>query len=307
MNLITNEKHYNTLNNYYRRKYNNKVFKISLNGGFSCPNKDGKISTGGCSYCSKLGSGDFSGDANEPLEIQFEKQRKMMEEKWNGYYIVYFQSNTNTYAPLDRLKELFEKAITLDEKIIMISIATRPDCFSDEIYDYFSDLNNRIPVQIELGLQTIHEKTSILINRGHTLECFNKCVTELRKRNIEVVVHIINGLPNETKEMMIDTAKYLNKLDIQGIKIHMLHIMKNTKMGDDYIINPITLLSLEEYVDIVVEQIRNLNENIIIHRLTGDSPKDLLLAPLWTLKKLVVMNEIDKKMRQLNAFQGDLI
>lgn len=306
MDLLTNEKHYNTLNNYYKKKYNKKIMKISLNGGFTCPNKDGKISYGGCIYCSKEGSGDFAGDKSLPLKEQFENIKSMMMKKWNdGLFIAYFQANTNTYASLDRLKELYEEAISLSDKIIMLSIATRPDCFNLELYDYLEQLNKRIPVQIELGLQTIHESTTKLINRGHDLKCFDDCVFELRKRNIEVVVHIINGLPYESKEMMIKTAMHLNTLDIQGIKIHMLHIMKNTILADMYEKEPFNLLSLDEYTDIVIEQLRHLNKNIIIHRVTGDSPKDLLIAPKWTLKKFVVMNEIDKKMRKNNIFQAD--
>jgi radical SAM protein (TIGR01212 family) len=306
MNLMNHEKHYNTLNHYYRHKYQKKVYKIPLNGGFTCPNIDGTVATGGCTFCSFMGSGDFAGNKKEPLKTQFENIKEMMQMKWtDGYYIAYFQANTNTHAPLERLKELYEEAITLDPNIVMLSIGTRPDSLPIDVLDYLEDLNKRMPIQIELGLQTIHEKTSDLINRAHDLKCFDDAVKALRKRNIEVVVHVINGLPYETKQMMIDTIKHVNTLDIQGIKIHMLHLMEKTKMGYDYKKNPWPLLSLEDYVDITVDQILWLRKDIIIHRLTGDAPSKMLIAPTWTKKKFVVTNEIDKKLRALNLFQGD--
>lgn len=306
MNLMNDEKHYNTLTNYYQYRYQKKVYKIALNGGFTCPNIDGTVASGGCTFCSFMGSGDFAGDKHESLKKQFETQKAMMSMKWqDGYYIVYFQANTNTHAPVDRLKELFEEAIRLDPKIVMISIATRPDALPYDVLDYLTALNTRMPVQIELGLQTIHQKTSDLINRAHDLKCFDDGVKALRERGLEVVVHIINGLPFETKEMMIETIKHINTLDVQGIKIHMLHLMQKTKMGHDYLKQPWHLLTLDEYVDITVAQILWLRKDIIIHRLTGDAPSHMLIAPLWTKKKFVVTNEIDKKLRALNRYQGD--
>lgn len=306
MNLMNHEKHYNTLHNYYLQKYQKKVFKIALNGGFTCPNIDGTVASGGCTFCSFMGSGDFAGNKLEPLSVQFQKIKEMMHQKWeDGYYIAYFQANTNTHAPLSRLKSLYEEAIRLDENIVLLSIGTRPDVLPDDVIEYLGELNTRMPVQVELGLQTIHEKTSILINRAHDLACFDDAVKRLREKKIEVVVHIINGLPFETKEMMLDTLKHVNTLDVQGIKIHMLHLMEKTKMGYQYKKNPWKLLTLEEYVDITVDQIGWLRKDIIIHRLTGDAPTDMLIAPDWTRKKLVVTNEIDKKMRALSLYQGD--
>ena len=302
---MNHEKHYNTLNNYYKDKYGTKVFKLSLNGNFSCPNRDGKCGTGGCSFCSIFGSGDFAGSAQDSIKDQFLKQKAMMNKKWDGKYIIYFQANTNTYAPLEKLKSLFEEAILLDPNVVMLSIATRPDCLEDDVLNYLSDLNSRISVQVELGLQTIHEETAFLFNRGYNLPMFDKAVHSLREKNIEVVVHIINGLPNENKDMMIETVKHLNTLDIQGIKIHMLHLMYGTKMGNDYLSKSFKVLSLDEYVDIVIEQILWLRKEIIIHRLTGDAKKDMLITPTWTLKKFVTTNEIDKKLRTLNKYQGD--
>jgi radical SAM protein (TIGR01212 family) len=253
-----------------------------------------------------MGSGDFAGNKLEPLAVQFEKIKQMMHKKWeDGLYIAYFQANTNTHAPLKRLKEIYEEAITLDKNIILLSIGTRPDSLPDDVVEYLGELNQRMPVQIELGLQTIHESTSELINRAHDLVCFDDAVQRLRDKKIEVVVHIINGLPFETKDMMIETVKHLNTLDIQGIKIHMLHLMEKTKMGYQYKKNPWKLMTLEEYVDVTVDQIGWLRKDIIIHRLTGDSPSSMLIAPHWTRKKFVVTNEIDKKMRKLDLWQGD--
>ncbi len=305
MNLMTKEKPYNTLNAFYRNKFGKKVFKVSLNGGFTCPNKDGKSGYGGCIYCSESGSGDFAGNVNLSLNDQFQQVKTMMHHKWSdGLYIAYFQANTNTYAPVDRLRLLYETALSLDENIVGLSIGTRCDAFDEDIYDLLSELNDKTYLQVELGLQSIHEKTSKFINRGHSLECFSKAVIELRKRNIEVVVHIINGFHIETKEDMLETVRYINKFDIQGIKIHLLHIMKNTVLGNMYLKEPFKMLTLKEYVDITTNQIEILNPNIIIHRLTGDAPRDQLIAPFWSLKKFVVMNEIDKILRDRGSYQG---
>ena len=305
MNLMTREKPYNTLNAFYRHKFGKKVFKVSLNGGFTCPNKDGNKGTGGCIFCTESGSGDFAGNKVDSLTEQFRKVKNMMHQKWeDGLYIAYFQANTNTYDTPQRLRELYYEALSLDPKIVGLAIGTRPDALNEEIYDLLEELSKKTYLQIELGLQSIHEETAKWINRGHDLKCFDDAVKELRRRNIDVVVHIINGFPNETKEMMIDTVKHINNLDIQGVKIHLLHIMEKTALGYLYKKEPFKILSLEEYVDITVSQIELLNKNIIIHRLTGDAPRDLLIEPIWSLKKLVVMNEIDKKLRSSNSYQG---
>lgn len=309
--LMNDEKHYVTLNNYLKSVYSKKVFKVSLNGDFSCPNRDGKISLNGCIFCSEKGSGDFAGEKSLPIKEQFYNIVKMMENKWNdGYYIAYFQANTNTYDTLENLKKRYEEIIKdgvlLDDKIKILSIATRPDCLNEEIVSYLSEINKVIPVWIELGFQTMHHKTAILINRGYFNDTFVDAVGLLNKYNITTIVHIINGLPGETYNDMIETAKFLNNLPIHGVKIHMLHIMKNTPLEKYYADTKFDVLSLEEYVKIVVNQLRYLNDNIIIHRVTGDSPKDLLIEPLWTLKKFVVINEIDKYMRANKIYQGDL-
>ncbi len=303
---MNNEKHYNTLTAYYKEKYHTKVCKIPLNADFTCPNKDGVKGYGGCSYCSKLGSGDFAGDKNDSLEVQFNKIKQIMTKKWpEAYFIPYLQANSNTYKPLNELKKIYEPLLFIDEKVIGLSIATRCDALDDEKIEYLSELNKIKPIQIELGLQTIHENTAKIINRCHSLDEFVVTVKKLREKNIDVVVHIINGLPGEDYSMMLDTAKFLNTLDIQGVKIHSLLILEGTKMAQDYKKEPFKIMTLAEYVEIVVAQIRALNPNIIIHRLAADGVIDDLIEPKWTIKKMVVMNEIDKYMRKYNYYQGD--
>lgn len=292
-------KRYHTLDYYYKNKFKSKVIKISLNAGFSCPH----LKTGGCIYCSKIGSGEFAGDINDDLITQFNEVKKMMNKKWQGKYIGYFQARTNTYAKVEVLKEKYEQILNLDD-VIGLNIATRPDAITDECLDYLTELNKKTYLTIELGLQTIHEKTAKLINRGHDLNCFVKMVEKLRERKIDVVVHIINGLPYETNEMMLETVKFLNNLDIQGIKIHMLQILKNTKLEQIYIKNPFNLLTKEEYISIVCEQLQYLKEEIVIHRLTGDPKTEDLIAPNWVLKKIDVLNGIDKYMKKYDIIQG---
>ena len=300
-------KRYHTLDYFYKHKFNSKVFKVSLNAGFSCPNKDGTVGYGGCIYCSKLGSGDYAGNKEQSLTEQFNNIKEMMLKKWpEAKYIGYFQANTNTYAPIDELKEKYEEILGLPN-VIGINIATRPDSITEECMDYLEKLSKRTYLTIELGLQTIHEKTSILINRCHTLECFLDCVKKLRKRNINVVVHIINGLPFETKEMMIETVKYLNNLDIQGIKIHMLHIIKDTALEKLYKKEKFHVLTKEEYVDIVCDELELLRPEIVINRITGDPNPQDLIEPTWLIKKFGVLNEIDKELARRNSYQGKRI
>ena len=300
-------KRYHTLDYYYKTKFGKKIAKISLNGGFTCPNKDGTKGVGGCIYCSKLGSGDYAGNPLKSLSNQFLEIKKIMDKKWqNTEYIAYFQANTNTYAPVNELKKKYEEVLNLD-RVVGINIATRADSITKECLDYLEELNARTFLNIELGLQTIHEKTNRLINRGETLEEFEKMVKKLRKRNINVIVHIINGLPYETKEMMLETIKYLNKLDIQGIKIHMLHIIKNTKLAEIYEKKHFHILTREEYVNIVCDQLELLREEIVINRITGDPNPEELIEPQWLIKKFGVLNEIDKEMKKRNAYQGDRV
>ena len=293
-------KRYHTLNYYYKNKYGCKVFKVSLNAGFSCPNIDGTKGYGGCIYCLKGSSHEYEKD----LVKQFNNIKDIMLKKWpNAKYIGYFQANTNTYAPLDELKEKYEQILKLDN-VIGLNIATRPDSISDEVLEYLSELNKRTDLVIELGLQTINEKTSKLINRGSTLEEFEKCLKKLNDNNIDVVVHIINGLPYETKEDMINTVKYLSNKNIKGIKIHMLHILKNTKLFELYLKENFHVLTKEEYIDIVCDQLEYLRDDIVINRITGDPDIDYLVKPTWLTKKFGVLNEIDKEMKRRNSYQG---
>lgn len=294
-------KMYHTLNYDLTKRFKTRVFKVSLNGGFSCPNfKNGH----GCIFCSSKGSGDFAGNKDDDLLTQFNEVKEKLNNKWpDTKYIAYFQANTNTYAPVSILKSKFEKVLSFPN-VVGLSIGTRPDAISDSCLEYLKDLNKRTFLTVELGLQSMHDKTLNLINRGHNLECFDKCVKRLKESNINVVIHVINGLPFETKEMMIDTIRHLNKLKIDGIKIHMLHVLRNTELENYYKKTKFHLLTKEEYVNIVCDQIEELNDNIVIHRLTGDGAKDDLIAPLWTLKKVSVLNDIDKELKKRGTYQG---
>ena len=297
-------KRYHTLNYYQKQKYKTKIVKISLNAGFTCPNIDGKVGYGGCIYCSKSGSGEFGGNINKPLKEQFYEIKEKIDKKWpNSKYIAYFQAHTNTYAPLNILKEKYESVLKIKD-VIGIAIATRPDAIEDDVLDYLEELNKKTDLTIELGLQTIHEKTSNLINRCHTLETFEKMVKKLQKRNIKVIAHIINGLPYETKEMMIETAKYLNRIKIDGIKIHMLNITKNTKIEKLYQKEKFHILTKEEYIDILISQLEYLSPEIVIHRITSDPDPKELIEPKWLIKKFCLLNDIDKKMKELDTYQG---
>lgn len=299
-----NNKRYHTLDYFYKNKFNCKVFKVSLNANFSCPNIDGTVGYGGCIYCSKSGSGEFAGNKKDNIVKQFYDIKEMMLKKWpKAKYIGYFQARTNTYAPVEKLKELYE-TILEQENVIGLNIATRPDSISDECLNYLSNLNKKTYLTIELGLQTTNEKTSRLINRCHSLQCFEDMVKKLREKNINVVVHIINGLPYETKEDMLKTVKYLNKLDIQGIKIHMLSIVKDTPLEKMYQNENFHMLTKEEYIDIVVDQLELLRPEIVIHRITGDPKIDDLIEPKWLTKKFCVLNDIDKEMVKRDTYQG---
>ncbi len=296
-------KRYHTLNYYYQTLFHHKVFKVSLNANFSCPNlKNGN----GCIFCLH-GSNSYDVEHNNDLVRQFNEVKHVLEHKWpNGYYIGYFQANTNTYAPVSILKEKFEKVLSL-KNVVGLSIATRSDAISKECYDYLEELNKKTFLTVELGLQSCNEKTLKFIKRGHDLQNFIDAVANLKKRKIKVVVHIINGLPYETKEDMINTAKFLNTLDIDGVKIHMLHILKGTELEMIYKKKPFPILTKEEYIDIVIEQLEHLKETIVIHRITGDPDVKDLVAPTWLVKKFCVLNDIDKEMVKRDVYQGDRV
>lgn len=299
-----NNKRYHTLDYFYRHQFNSKVCKISLNAGFTCPNLDGTVGYGGCIYCSKLGSGEYAGKLGDDLSKQFDDITNIYQKKWpNAKYIGYFQARTNTYAPVEKLKEMYELILN-KENVIGLNIATRSDSITDECLNYLEELNKKTYLTIELGLQTIHNHTAKLINRCCSLNTFESMVQKLRERKIDVVVHIINGLPYETKDDMIKTVQYLNRLDIQGIKIHMLSILKDTALEKLYYKEQFHILSKEEYIDIVIEQLENLRKEIVIHRITGDPKKEDLIQPNWLIKKFCVLNDIDKEMVKRNSYQG---
>ena len=293
-------KRYHTLNYFFRKKFGSKVFKVALNAGLSCPN----YKNGGCIYCSH-GSGNNYQDMD--LVEQFNLVKIPLERKWpNSKYIAYFQANTNTYAPLELLKEKYEQVLNIPN-VYGLDIATRSDALSEEVLDYLTELNKRTFLIVELGLQSMHEDTLKFIRRGHDLKNFEDAVKKLKERNIFVGVHIINGLPYETKEMMIETVKYLNTLGIDGIKIHMLYISKDTPLALIYKERPFSLLTKEEYIDIVCEQLEYLDPKIVIMRITGDPIKEELIAPTWLVKKFCVLNDIDKEMKKRDIYQGDKV
>lgn len=296
-------KRYFTQNYYLRKRFGGKIFKIPLNGNFTCPNIDGTKGFGGCTYCSSKGSGDFAGDPHLSISEQFDTVRNMMEMKWHGKYIAYFQANTNTYAPLSKLKQLYEEALG-QKDVVGLSIATRPDCIDEDIADYLCELHKKTYLTVELGLQTVHDKTGEHINRCHTYADFLSGYNILKKRGLNICVHIINGLPGETHEMMLETAKKVAALNPHSVKLHLLHIIKGTKIAEEYLRGDFQTLSLEEYVKIICDQLEVMPPDVIIQRVTGDGDKNTLIAPLWSLKKFVVMNEIDKEFVKRNSFQG---
>ena len=299
-------KRYHTYNYYLKNKYHQKVAKVALNADFTCPNRDGTKGYGGCIFCSSSGSGDYAGNVHDHLEKQFQTISQIMKRKWpECAYIAYFQANTNTYGPLDKIKKMIQPFLE-KEDVKGIALATRPDCLSEEIVRYLSEVNQTKDVYIELGLQTIHDQTSKLINRGHTYQEFLDGLALCRQYNLEVCVHIINGLPFETKKMMIETAKILGQLDIQALKIHMLFVVKNTKLQQMYENHEFEMLPRQEYIDIVVEQLRYINPEIVLERLTGDGKIDDLIAPMWSIKKVTILNDIDKQMKERDIYQGDL-
>lgn len=297
-------KRYHTFNYYLKNKYHCKVAKVSLNAGFTCPNRDGTKGVGGCIFCSNSGSGDFAGNVQDSLEIQFKNVSTMLQRKWpDCKYIAYFQANSNTYGPVGKLRNCVEPFLNKKD-VVAISIATRPDCLSDEILKYLDEINQKCDLWIELGLQTIHDQSANLINRGHNYQEFLDGLNKLRQLNINTCVHIINGLPFETKEMMLETAKEVGKLDIQALKIHMLYVIKDTKLHQMYQDHLFKMLSRDEYIDLVSEQLSYLPANIVIERLTGDGNADDLIAPDWSVKKVTILNDIDKLMVKKNYYQG---
>lgn len=297
-------KRYHTFTYFLEQKFGRKVAKISLDAGFTCPNIDGSKGVGGCIYCSARGSGDFAGDQSLSLREQFEQVRQVMNQKWpDAVYIPYFQAHTNTYAPLEVLKEKFEEALSFPD-VVGLAIATRADCITDEIADYLGELAQRTYLEVELGLQSVHDVTGERINRCHSYADFLEGYQKLADRGINICVHIIDGLPGEDREMMLETARRLSHLHLHSIKIHLLHVLKGTVMEQQLAQGQFRLLTREEYVGIVCDQLELLPPQMVIQRVTGDGERESLVGPEWSLKKLCVMNEIDKELVRRNSFQG---
>lgn len=304
MTTMWGDKRYHSLNYFLRNKFGDKVFKISLDAGFSCPNRDGKVSKGGCIFCSERGSGDFAGDRNFSIGSQFLDIKNMMNKKWKGdKYIAYFQAYTNTYAPVEVLREKYDEAVK-EEGVVALAIATRPDCLDEEVLDLLEEYSKKLYVWVELGLQTSNDVTGRLINRGYDTATFTKAVKNLRARNIDVVGHCIFGLPGEEKKEMLDTIDYLAHVGVQGIKMHLLHLMEDTPMVNLYNSGKLKFMEQEEYVDLICEAVTRLPEEMVVHRLTGDAPRSLLIGPMWSLKKWEVLNAIDDKMKNEDLYQG---
>lgn len=297
-------KRYYTWNRHLKDHFGFKVFKVSLDAGFDCPNRDGTVAYGGCTFCSVAGSGDFAGNRVDPIDVQFAEVKQNMHKKWkDGKYMAYFQAYTNTHAPLPILKEKFEAALQ-QEGVVGISIATRPDCLPDDVVEYLAELNERTYLWVELGLQTVHEKTAKLINRAHDYQTYVEGVEKLRRHGIRVCSHIINGLPLEDREMMMETAREVAKLDVQGIKIHLLHLLKGTPMVKQYEKGMLQFLSRDEYIDLVVDQLEILPPHMMIHRITGDGPINLMIGPMWSSNKWDVLNGIDAELQRRDSWQG---
>lgn len=302
------KKRYNTLNDYYRQLFGEKIFKVPIDAGFDCPNRDGMVAHGGCTFCTVSGSGDAIVAPEAPIRDQFYKEIDFMHRKWPSVqkYLVYFQNFTNTHDRVEVIRERYEQAIN-EPGVVGINIGTRPDCLPDETIAYLAELSERMHVTVELGLQTTYEKTSQLINRAHTYQLYVETVKRLHQQapKVEIVSHLINGLPGETPEMMLENVRRcVTDNDIDGIKLHLLHLMTNTRMQRDYHEGRLKLLSMDEYVQIICNQLEIIPKSIIIHRITGDAPRDMLIGPMWSLKKWEVLNAIDEEMERRGSYQG---
>lgn len=302
---IWNDKRYNSLDYYLKQTYGEKVYKVSLDGGMTCPNRDGKIGVGGCIFCSAGGSGDFAAPKTDSVTTQIDNAIAGISKSKSvgSKFIAYFQSFTNTYAPVDYLRKLFTEAIN-HPNIVGLSIATRPDCLPDDVLKLLSDLNKIKPVWVELGLQTTNENSAVFIRRGYPLSVFDDAVMKLHNLGIQPIVHIIVGLPNETRDDILNSVRYVSKLPIQGIKLQLLHVIKGTDLAKH--LNEFHVLTMDEYIDLVIACLEILPEHIVVHRITGDGPKDLLLAPLWSCRKREVMNRINQELARRNTWQGRL-
>lgn len=289
---------YYSLNQYLRDTFGGKVYKIAIDGGFTCPNRDGTLDNRGCIFCSGAGSGDFAESRKDSVTEQIEKGKERLSGKIkNGKYIAYFQAFTNTYGPVDELKRKYEEAIRHPD-IVAVSIATRPDCLEDDVLDLIEELNHIKPVWVELGLQTIHEKTVAYIRRGYRLSVFDEAVLRLRRRGITTIVHVILGLPGETRADMLETVSYVGKSGVSGIKLQLLHVLRGTDLEKDYESGRFEVMSMEDYVNLVADCIAALPRNMVIHRMTGDGEKKTLIAPLWSGDKKRVLNALNKAIKE---------
>lgn len=299
-----NDKRYHSLDYELKQTFGEKVYRISLNGGMTCPNRDGSLGTGGCIFCSAGGSGDFAGNAAISIKEQISEGKKRIASKSDCHkFIAYFQAYTNTYAPVSYLRKLFQEAISQPE-IVILSIATRPDCINEEVLDLLEELNQIKPVWIELGLQTIHASTATFIRRGFSLSCYENCVQQLKSRHISVITHVILGLPGESIPMMLETVEYIANSNIQGIKLQLLHVLEHTDLAILYKKEPFPLFTRDDYCRLIRKCIERLPEEMVIHRITGDGPRKLLLAPLWSTDKKRVLNQIQKEFRSHDSWQG---
>ncbi len=291
-------------NDHYRNIFGFKVIKLAIDGGFTCPNRDGTLSRRGCIFCSGRGSGDFAGRRDTSVTQQYNEMKNKMADKWGyGKYIMYFQAYTNTYAPLKRLKALYEEAAALPD-VVGISIATRPDCISEEIADYIYELSRRIYVCVELGLQTSDEKTALLLNRCYKNDVYTKAVNMLNAANIDTITHIILGLPHEDRNTMLDSVRFAVNAGTKGLKLQLLHIIKGTELYNMYRRAPFHIMEPEEYVCTIVDIIERIPQSIVIHRITGDGKKETLFEPRWSLDKRYVLNSISKEFIRRGSYQG---
>lgn len=299
-----NGKPYHSLDFALKEAFGEKVYKAALNGGFTCPNRDGKLGNRGCIFCSPEGSGDFAASAKLSITEQLDTAIEAVSRKSSvNQFIAYFQAFTNTYGPIEKMRAQFTEAID-HPKTAVLSVATRPDCLPDEVLDLLKELNQIKPVWVELGLQSIHEKTAEWMRRGYKLPVFEEAVRKLRERGITVIVHVILGLKDETPTMILDTIRYLNRMDIQGIKLQLLHVIEGTDLAEEYHRGELKVLSREEYIDLLITCLENLSPDIVIHRLTGDGPSKLLAAPLWSTRKREVLNLLHHEMNVRDSWQG---
>ena len=298
------DKRYYSLDAYLKHTFGEKIYRLSLNAGMTCPNRDGHLDTRGCIFCSAGGSGDFAATPALSITAQIEEAQARLREKTScRKFIAYFQAYTNTYAPVSYLRQVFTEAIEHPD-IVALSIATRCDCLQEDVLDLLAELNQKKPVWIELGLQTIHEDTLTFIRSGFTLSQFDAAVAALHQRGLSVIAHLILGLPGESKEMMLASLSHVTSLPVSGVKLQLLHVLRHTDLATVYANHPFPVFSLEEYCDFIVDCVERIPQNVILHRLTGDGPRSLLIAPLWSTDKKRVLNTIQKRFKERNTWQG---